>query len=339
MFKEGKLPGSFLEELFHLLPTRDPDLVVGPVIGEDAAVIRFGDGFLVVHSDPITAAVSRIGWYAIHIAANDIAVKGVRPKWFLPVVLLYPGISREEIHSIFRDMGRAAEELDAVIVGGHTEVSPGLDRPIISVTAMGYTHGRVVLTRDARPGDIVLVVGRIGGEGAAVLAHDYGDVLVELGVDRRVVDEAKKYIEDISVVDKALLLKEVGVNAMHDPTEGGLIQALREIALASRTSIIVDADRIDIDDNVKKIAEIVGIDPLKLLSSGSVVATVPASRIKEVTRVLEEKGIKYSLAGNVVAGDAGKVVVVRDGERMVVDKDVVDEIYSAISMIGSMKRE
>ncbi len=339
MFKEGKLPGRLLEELFHLLPTRDPDLVVGPMIGEDAAVIRFGDGFLVVHSDPITAAVSRIGWYAIHIAANDIAVRGARPRWFLPVVLLYPGISSEEIHGIFRDMGRAAEELGAVIVGGHTEVSPGLDRPIISMTAMGYTHGRVVLTRDARPGDTVLVVGRIGGEGAAVLAHDYGDVLVELGVDRRIIDEAKKYIEDISVVDKALLLKEIGVNAMHDPTEGGLIQALREIALASGTSIVVDADKIDIDENVKRIAEVLGIDPLKLLSSGSVVATIPSPRIEEVIGVLEEKGIKYSLVGKAVSGDVGKVVIVKGRERVVVNEDVVDEIYSAINMIGSMKRE
>ncbi len=334
--KEGKLPWNILSKLLSLLPTSDPDLVVGPSIGEDAAVLKFNNGFLVLHSDPITTAVKRIGWYAIHIAANDVAVRGAKPRWFLATVMLPPKISLSEVEEIFKDMGVATRELDGVIIGGHTEVTPGLDRPLINITAIGFSPDRVIFTRNARPGDSILVIGRIGGEGVSIIAHDYEEYLIKKGVAREVIDKAKKFIEEISVVDKALLLKEYNVNSMHDPTEGGVLQAIHEIALASKTEIHIYAERIAIDPVVKTITDALNVDPLKLLSSGTIVATIPSDRINDLTCILDDKGIEYSVIGEVVkpSNEPGKVYLHSRSGVEIIDSDIIDEIYRVITTIN-----
>ncbi len=332
-YNMGKLPWDTLARALRHLPMQDPDLVMGPGVGEDAAVIRFSNGFLVMHTDPITTATRRIGWYAVNIAANDIAVRGAKPRWFLATILLPPGISDEEIDEIFKDMGEAAKELNGVVIGGHTEVTPGLDRPIITVTAIGYSPDRVVLTRDARPGDKIIVVGRIGGEGASIIAHDYRDKLIGMGIDRRIIEEAEKYIDEISVVDKALLLKRLGVNSMHDPTEGGLIQAVRELALASGSEADIYIDRINIDPIVEEITGALGIDPLRLLSSGTIIATIHPDRVDEVVEELRRNNIEYSIIGEITVGEyPGRTRIhYSDGRIEVIDRDVIDEIYKLFS--------
>ncbi len=335
MLEEGKLPWNTLSRLLGYLPTRDPDLVVGPGLGEDAGVFRAGDGFLVVHTDPITAAVQRIGWYAVHVAANDVAVRGVKPRWFLPVILLSPTMNPDDIERVFRDMGRALSRIGGVVVGGHTEVSPGLDHPVVSVTAIGYTRGRVVLTRDARPGDKLLLTGRPGGEGAAVLAIDYRDKLVELGIGRDVLDRASSFLEDISVVDTALSLARLGVDAMHDPTEGGVIQAVHEMAAASGTCASINPENTPVDPAVHEITSRIGIDPLRLLSSGSLIAAVPPSRVHDITAKLDDLGVSYSVIGDLKKCPRPGLVEVRGrGGVSIVEEDVVDEIYRAIRILG-----
>ncbi|OYT40463.1 MAG: AIR synthase [Desulfurococcales archaeon ex4484_58] len=326
-FKTGKLPWNILLELISILPTKDPDLVVGPAIGEDAAIIRFKDGFLVIHSDPITAASRRIGWLAVHIAANDIAVRGVKPKWFLPVIMLPNNFNKDDIRGVFEDLKKALEEVNGVVIGGHTEISPEISKPIISTTAIGYTMDRVILTRDAHPGDHVVVIGRIGGEGASIIAWDFEEKLRGKNIDQKIIDRTKKYIENISVVDKALTIKNY-VNSMHDPTEGGILQGLRELALASNTGIILDLDQITIDENISTIVGSMGLDPLRILSSGALIATVPDNRLEDLIKILEEKNYQYSICGLVVKDNPGKVILKKQGKIVeVIDYDIIDEIY------------
>lgn len=327
-FNEGGKPSwSFLSKMISMLPTMDPDVIIGPNIGEDAAVIRFKDGFLVIHSDPITAATKRIGWLAIHIAANDIAVRGAKPRWFLPVILIPPKYPVENVKEIFKDMGEAAKHLKGTIIGGHTEFTPGIPRPIISTTAVGYSTDKVVLTKNARPGDKIYVIGRVGGEGASVAAWDFEDLLFEKGVSSDIISKAKEYFIDISVVDKALLIKDY-VNSMHDPTEGGLLQGLREIAVASNTRIVVDADKVKLDKVVKEIALSLGLDPLKILSSGTLIATVPQENSRYVESLLQEKGYDYSVIGYISEHCSGGELVVKYGNQTIrITDDVVDEIY------------
>jgi hydrogenase expression/formation protein HypE len=324
--KTGKPEWRLLARLLQHVVSEDIDVVVGPAQGEDAAVIRVRDGFLVIHSDPITTGAKRIGYLAIHIAANDIAVRGVKPKWFLPVVLIPENYTVEDVEEIFSDMGQALRELDGVIVGGHTEVTPGLSRPIISVTAAGYTTSRVILTRDARLGDIVYVIGRVGGEGSGIIAWDFEQLLVERGVDRSVIERAKNFIFDISVVRVALEIREY-VSTMHDATEGGVLQALREIAVASNKAITVDLNNIRIDGAVETITRAVCLNPLRLLSSGCIVATVPQHYKRDFENTLEALGKPYSAIGAIREG-SGEVYLFKGSQLVeVVTEDIVDEIY------------
>jgi hydrogenase maturation factor len=315
-----------MSKLLELLPTSDIDLVMGPSQGEDAAVLRLRDGFLVIHSDPITTGVKRAGYLAVHVAANDIAIRGVRPRWFLPVVLIPPSFTEQDVAELFEDMSRALREVEGVVIGGHTEVTPGIDRPFISMTSAGYTTGRVILTRDARPGDLLYIIGRVGGEGAGIIAWDFEDLLVAGGLDRLVVERAKNYIYQISVMNTALSIKDY-VSSMHDATEGGVIQAIREMAVASSTRAVVNIDDVFIEETVRDVSRAVNVDPLKLLSSGCIVASVPRSLSRDLESTLQELGVTYSRVGFLEPG-SGEVVLTREGRMVeVIVEDVVDEIY------------
>ncbi|MEM4690807.1 MAG: AIR synthase family protein [Desulfurococcaceae archaeon] len=330
VLKTGKLPWNILWEFIKILPIEDIDLVMGPSFGEDSAVLRVKDGFLVVHTDPITAASRRAGWLAIHISANDVAVRGVKPKWFLITALLPPSYEYDDIREVFIDASRALKEVDGVVVGGHTEITPDLNRPILVVTSMGYTNSRVIYTRDAKPGDKVVIIGRVGGEGAGVLAWDFEKVLLDRGVDKNIVDKAKRFIEDVSVVNKALLIKDY-VNTMHDPTEGGLIQGLREVAVASGVNIIVDLEKVFIDEVVDNVVKCFNLDPLRILSSGLLVTTVPRNKFEDLISIVEKENWSYSVIGEVVKGDGELILRTKGNIVEVINEDVIDEIYKLYS--------
>lgn len=323
--KTGKLDWSSMSKLLSLLPSAEEDVIVGPAQGEDAAVIRVRDGFLVIHTDPITTGVRKIGYLAINVAGNDIAVRGVAPKWFLATILLPERFEYELVEEIFADMSTALKEIKGVMIGGHTEVSPGLERPIINVTAAGYTLKKPLFTRDARPGDILYAVGRIGGEGAGVIAWDFTEQLRSLGVDEKDIETAKGFIYDVSVINVALGIRDV-ITTMHDATEGGLLQAVREIAVASGTKAVLEIDDSMLDPIVVKITRVLGIDPLRLLSSGCVVASVSPENTMELETILEKIKKPYYRIGRLEKGDGEVVVKYRD-MTSAIREDIVDEIY------------
>lgn len=325
LMRAGKLDWKFMSELISYLPTGDLDLLLGPSQGEDAAVVRIRDGFLVAHSDPITTGVKRAGYLSVHVASNDIAVRGVKPKWFLPVVLMPSTFTESDIREFFTDMALALREVGGVVIGGHTEITPGIPRPLVTMTVLGFTSSRVILTRDAKVGDYVYVVGRVGGEGAGIIAWDLEGTLLERGVQREVINRAKQYIFEIGVTHVALRIKDY-VNSMHDATEGGILQAIRELAVASQTRIKVYRDKIVLEAPVSVITKAVGLDPLRLLSSGCVIATVPKSARQEFELALEGLGRPYSLVGEVTEGP-GEVVLIDSTGSEIISEDIVDEIY------------
>ena len=326
ILKTGKLEWTLMSRLLQYIISEDIDVLVGPAQGEDATVIRVRDGFLVVHSNPITAGVKHVGYLAVHVAANDIAVRGVRPRWFLPVVLIPSRYSMNDIEAIFKDMSRALREINGVVVGGHTEITPGLERPLISMTAAGYTTSRVIFTRDAREGDLLYVIGRVGGEGAGIIAWDFEQLLASRGVCEGVISAAKNFIFDISVVKTALEIRDY-VNTMHDVTEGGVLQAIREIAVASNKAITVNLESVIVDTIVNTISKAVNVDPLRLLSSGCLVATVSPQYRSELENTLENLRKPYGVIGSVKSGE-GEVYLFRNSQLVeVINKDIIDEIY------------
>ena len=323
---EGKPPHNILEDIvFKYTGAFDPDLVQGPGIGEDAGIVRAGDGFIVAHSDPITAATRRIGWLSIHVSANDVAVRGVWPRWFLVIILLPIDSTTGYLEEIMRDIDDAAKSINATVIGGHTEVTPGIPRPILVSTAIGYTRGRVVRTCDALSGDYILLSGRIGGEGASVIAWDFSDELLRRGVSRDVVMKAREYLYDISVVEKALSIKDY-VSAMHDPTEGGVLQGLLEIAIASGKTIVFEIENTSLDSIVETIVKTMELDPYRILSSGLLIACIPEQNLDDAVYALKKKGFNYMVCGRVVDGPPQLVVESKD-KRYVIRESIVDEIY------------
>jgi hydrogenase maturation factor len=312
----SKFPLDVLEKrVFPYTRSEDPDVVLGAVFGEDVALTRVGDDILVSHVDPIVGAIGNIGWLAVHVSCNDVATSGVAPRWILLLVLVPSPDDEELLERIMRDASGAAREVGASIIGGHTGYSAGLSRPLVAVVALGTASGRVpVRTSGARVGDQVLVTKGIALEGTAILAQDFADVARRLGLEDQDLVQASDLMAEVSVVPEALAVATHGVTAMHDVTRGGVLETLLEIADLSRVRIEVDVSRIPTRPVISRFAEAFQFDPLRMISSGTLSATVPPGRVKDVSQALEELGTPFAYVGQVTEG-AG-VRVLRGGKSI-----------------------
>ncbi len=299
-----KLAVEELLKILEALKPTDPAVVVGPEVGEDAAVVDLGDELaLVTHPDPISGALEFLGYLAVHVPANDVAVTGARPKYFMPVILISEGTSLDAVSKVVNDMRKALWEVGGYVVGGHTEVTDAVTHPLVIMTAMGLARKEsIVRTSGAKPGDVVIMTKTAGIEGTAVLASDFKEELLRKGVPQRVVKEGEALIRQVSVVKEALTLAKYGLaNSMHDPTEGGVVGGLTEIAYASNISIIVDETKIPLNPVTKLLASAMRVDPLKMLSSGALLATVPKDKVGDALRVIrEEARVDATVVGRVV---------------------------------------
>ncbi len=320
--KNGKLPGRLLQNLIDGLPNVvvDKRVVVGPGVGEDAAHILFGENTLLAKSDPITFTTDRIGWYAVNVNANDIAVAGGTPKWFLATLMLPPETDESTVRAIFSDLGTAASDIGVQLVGGHTEVTPAVNQPVICGFMLGEAPtSATVSASGAKPGDVVILTKGIAIEGASILANECRADLVERGVSITVIEDAAALLNDpgISVLkDAQTVVSAGGITAMHDPTEGGLATALQELALASNNNIVVDPERVPVIPSCQTICEALDIDPWGLISSGALLATVEPDRAVDSLDALREAGIPADVIGRVTPipqSDTSPTVYADDG--------------------------
>ena len=328
----GKLDPELLKQLvFCCLGSPDPRVIVGPKIGEDAAVIDFKDRALVVHSDPITGAIENIGWLAVNVCANDIATRGVRPLWVLVVMLFPQNVSSAQLKQITSQIDKAAKELGIAVIGGHSEFTPSIKRPILITTAIGEAEkGKFVRSSGARVGDRIIVTKGAAIEGTAILSTELAELL-ETKVDRAVVRRAQKFVRMISVVKDALTAIEVGgVHAMHDATEGGIAGCLQEIAWASNVGVVAHEERIPIYEETKAVCNALNIDPLKTISSGALIISAHREKAEEIVVTLKKKGIQASVIGRIVDKREGSYILRRDGTRLDLSKPVKEELWSAL---------
>ena len=314
--RTGKLDAARLEQLLSALPQLDRSVLVGPRVGEDAAVIEVGDRCIVSATDPITFAADRVGWYAVHVNANDVAVLGARPRWFLAVLLLPEGASSGLVESIMTDIRRACSALDVTVCGGHTEVTPHVDAPVV----VGHMLGEVAPTRLVRKtslqaGDDLLLTRGVAIEGTAILAREHRASLVA-ALPAAVVDRAAALLRDpgISVVHAALTAVAAGpVHAMHDPTEGGILNGLAELAAAASTGLEVEVARIPVLPETRQICDHLGLDPLRLIASGALLIGVPPSATEDVMAALTAQAIPVTRIGSVRPSEHGTTLVSEEG--------------------------
>jgi hydrogenase expression/formation protein HypE len=299
--------------VYPFFKSEDEDVVLGSTFGEDFALTRIGDDLLASHVDPIVGAVKGIGSLAVHVACNDIATCGVPPRWIQLLVLVPRKDDVSTLKEIMADASQAVKKAGVVIVGGHTGYSAALSRPLVAVTAFAPLGGREpVLTRGAKPGDHILVTKGIPLEGTAILATDFGGTARKLGLGEEDLAEARALGDKISVIPEALALAEAGASAMHDVTRGGLLETLLEMSSLSKVGIEVAFEKILAPSVGMRFAEAFRFDPLRMISSGTLVAAVPPERLDEADKCLEGAGVPYADVGAAFEGRG--VRVEREGE-------------------------
>ncbi len=306
----GKLPADLLARLLGRYTPGAPGLIQGPATGEDAAVIACHRGWIAFKADPITFAGADLGAYAVDVNANDLATRGARPKWFLMTLLLPEKKTRAaDVERIFKDVHRACKRLGVTLCGGHTEITAGLERPILAGAMLGTPLVRRALrTADARTGDRLLLSKGIALEGTSVLASS-----LERRLSRRcsanLLRRASRLLRQpgISVVREArLALSAGGVRAMHDPTEGGLATALHEMADAAGVGLEIDGDQIPVLRETRALCELLGVDPLGTLASGALLVSAAPRRAAAILTRWRRAGIAGACIGSIVPRARGR---------------------------------
>jgi hydrogenase expression/formation protein HypE len=314
----GKLPVELLASLLQHAPVGDPRVLYGPGIGMDCAVIDTGGpNLLVLKSDPITFATDEIGWYAVQVNANDIATTGATPRWMLATLLLPEGAATPAlVEKIGAQLFSACREAGIALVGGHTEVTHGVDHPILVGALLGeVARERLVTPRGVRPGDRVLLTKGIPIEATAILARELPERLAGVLTPQE-IQQASGYLKDpgISVLRDAQVALAAGkVTAMHDPTEGGLASALWEMAEAGQVSLRIDRAAIPMPALAAKVCRAAGIDPLAAIASGALLFTADPHDVDAIRAALEATGIPCSEIGTV---ESGTVQVVQDDSTL-----------------------
>jgi len=314
-FPLGKLPAAVLADLLKSNKLTDSRVLVGPGIGLDCAVLDIGSVYLVAKTDPITFATDLIGWYAVHVNANDIACSGASPRWFLATLLLPEGQADQDLaEGIFEQIVGACDSIGASLVGGHTEITYGLDRPLVMGCMLGEVDkGSLITAGGARPGDAVVVTGGVPIEATAIIAREKAAELSD-SFEADFLQRCQDFLFNpgISVVGAAAAAAEAGgISAMHDPTEGGLATALWELAEASNCTLHVDMDSIPILPEGQALCQALGLDPMAAIASGALLLTTPGDNLAAVRQALADRQIPCASIGRVT--DAGVPAVTFDG--------------------------
>lgn len=328
-FPVGKLPAWQLQAVLDRLPRLDPRLIVGPGLGEDAAVIDMGDRYLVAATDPVTFAADRIGWYAVHVNANDVAVMGAAPRWFF-VVLLLPEhhATPALVHAIMNDIQTTCATLGVTVCGGHTEITAGLGRPIIVGQMLGDVSRAALIDKSRLSvGDEILMTRAIAIEGTALLARERAAAL-QGRIAAEMLGRAQDLLLDpgISVVEAAMTACATGdVHAMHDPTEGGLVAGLCELVAPAGLGLRVLGERIPVLPETQAICDVLAADPLRLLASGTLLIGASPRDSGAIAAALQQKGVAATRIGEVRPAAEG-VRMELDGESRELAPPARDEV-------------
>ena len=315
----GKLDPEALGLVLSRTGASDDDVLAGPRYGEDAAAMRVGDETLVVSSDPLSLARERLGSLAVDVACNDVAACGADPRWLTNVVFL-PDDDPETLDAVTRQIDAAAESLGVAIVGGHAEYAPDLERPTVSMTCMGLAD-EFLSTGGAQPGDRLVLTKGAGIEGTAILASDFRDRVAD--VDEATVERAERFFDEISVAPDARILREYAT-AMHDPTEGGVVTGLLEMATAAGVRLDVERSAVPVRDPTRRLCDAVGVDPLRVFGSGALLASVPEDDVDDALADLDDAGIDAAVVGRAV--DADQPALALDDER--IEDAPRDDLYA-----------
>ena len=311
--KLGKFPADLLQRLLSQVSIADERVMLGPKPGEDAALIDYGDRVLVAKTDPVTFAADLIGWYAVQVNANDVACAGAVPRWFMATVMVPEGFLEVDAEDIFRQILQACDSLDIALVGGHSEVTSSVGRPVVVGCMLGEVEkDKQVHTSGAIDGDSIVVTKGIALEGTALLARDSSEALADALVGEKTIAQAKELLlsPGISVVKDALAAcSSVRVHSLHDPTEGGLATGLWEVARAAGVGLAIEEGSVPVLPECSEICRQLDLDPLGLLASGALLITLPPEDVPPLLSALIREGIDAYEIGRVMDPEEGVRII------------------------------
>lgn len=332
----GKLDSQLLESLvFKHLTYKRSDVKARSGIGLDCAALEFGDFDCVISSDPISAATNDIGRLAVHINCNDIATQGVAPMAMTLVLLLPYGTTTKQVEEIMVQAGSESAALGVEIVGGHTEITEAVNKPVAIATCFGKTLGNK-MPKEMKPGDRVLMSKVAGLEGTAIICSDMVDKLDFLNEDE--IRHGKDFFEKLSVVKEGIISGEEGASGMHDVTEGGILGAVWEICQVARLGVRIYGENIPVDPVTLKLAKHMDFDYFRLISSGSMVIVAEEEKATRIIERCMELGVRVSDIGEIVPSYEGRKILVDDRLRGIhgnvwedIDPPAGDHLYKALS--------
>lgn len=313
----GKIPNDVLEKLvFSNIKNKRQEVLTRPGVGEDCGVLDFGEYACVVSTDPITGASHNIGSLAVHISCNDVASNGAEPIGVLMTILAPEETTEKDINMIMKDAGEAAEKLNVEIIGGHTEITNAVNKVVISTTVIGkQTKESVLDSKKVEIGDKILMTKSAGIEGTSIIANEL-EYSIKGHISSEDLEKAKGFANDISVITEGKICSEIGVSYMHDVTEGGILGAIWEASKAINKGVKISKNLIPIEKSTKIICEHFNINPLRLISSGSMLIISSPQKVDEIKDKLKVKNIEVTVIGEVI----------REGIKMEVNKEIVDII-------------
>jgi hydrogenase expression/formation protein HypE len=304
----GKLPNDLLRDYLNQFVFDDPSILINPGVGEDTAAVDVtSEEVLVLKSDPITFATDSIGQYAVLINANDIATSGARPRWLLTTLLFPCGVTPYEIRNVINELKTFCRQWDITLCGGHTEITDAVTRPVVTGMMAGTVARQDLIDkRNMASGDRILLTKGVAVEGTAIIAREFSDRLKNLGMTDLEIDSSRQFLTRISIITEARIGAQSGmVSAMHDVTEGGLANAAEELSIAGGYQIKIDVDAIPVFAETRKVCSLLGIDPLGLIGSGSLLICCRQAGCESLLSAIRRAGIDVTCIGEVLETGQG----------------------------------
>lgn len=330
--KIGKIDKEVFDRIiFPHLGKFDQKVLIKPMHGVDAGVIEIDEEkVMVVACDPtfgMPVIMPFFGFLIVHICASDVAVLGVKPEYLTISLLLPPGTDIKTLEEFWRQISLECEKLGIAIVGGHTGVYPGISYPLNGgCTVWGFgKKEELTPPNNAQIGDKIVITKGPAIEAAGILAYQAEDKLKQV-INKELIEKAKKLIWEMTVVKDALIARKYA-NAMHDATEGGLLNGVYEIAEASKVGVIIYEEKIPILEEVKVICDYFKINPLISISEGTLIITLPQEKTADLIKELKENGISAWEIGEVI--ERKRVFIKKDGKEEELRPVKVDPFWDA----------
>jgi hydrogenase expression/formation protein HypE len=304
----GKLPNKLLHDFLNQFIFDDPTLLINPGVGEDIAAVDIESReVLILKADPITFATNSIGQYAVLVNANDIATSGAMPQWFLTTLFFPGGTTPSQIQHVFEELKSFCRQWGITLCGGHTEITDAVNRPIVAGMMAGTVARRDLIDkRRMQKGDRVLLTKKVAVEGTAIIAREFDVRLKKLGMAAGKIDRCRQFLDNISIITEAKIAAETaGTSAMHDITEGGLATALEELSTAGGHIIRVDTDNIPVYPETQIICNLLEINPLGLIGSGSLLICCRSKDCKKLVEDIGAAGVEITAIGEVMERGQG----------------------------------